>query len=58
MDVRGGLGARVGRSLGAVCLANGISSAVWFGIVATCSLIKFGLRVMMPKNIELRSKAC
>ena len=51
MVVRGGLGIRVGRGLGAVCLANGISSAVWFSVVAACSLINFCLCVMMPKSL-------
>jgi hypothetical protein len=51
MVVRGGLGVRVGRSLGAVCLAKGISGVVWFGIIAACSLINLCLCVMMPKNL-------
>ena len=51
MVVRDGVGVRVGKGLGAVCLANGISGAVWFGIVATCSLINLCLCVMMPKSL-------
>jgi len=51
MVVRGGLGVRVGGSLGAVCLANGIFCAVWFGLVDACSLIFFCLCVMMPKSL-------
>ena len=51
MVVRGGLGVRMGRSLGAVCLANGISGAVWFGIIAACSLINFFLCAVMPKSL-------
>jgi len=43
MIVRGGLGVRVGRGLGAVCLANGISGAVRFGVVAACSLMNLCL---------------
>ena len=43
MDVLGGLGVRVGRGLGAVCLANGISGVVWFCKLAACSLINFCL---------------
>ena len=50
MIVLGGLGVRVGRSLGAVCLAKSISGAVWFGILAACSLINFCLCAMMPKS--------
>ena len=49
--VRGGLGVRVGRCLGAVCLAIGISGAVGFGVVAACSLINFCLCAMMPKSL-------
>ena len=49
--VRGSLGVRVVRSLGAVCLADGISGAVWFGLVAACSLINFCLCVMMHKSL-------
>ena len=49
--VRGGLGVRVGRCLGAVCLAINNSGAVGFGIVAACSLINFCLCAMMPKSI-------
>jgi len=51
MVVRGGLGVRVVRGLGAVCLANGISGAVWFSVIAACSLINFCLCVMMPKSL-------
>ncbi len=51
MIVRGGLGVRVGRSLGAVCLANGISGAMWFGILVACFLINFCLCAMMPKSL-------
>jgi hypothetical protein len=49
--VRGGLGARVGRCLGAVCLAIGMSGVVGFGIVAACSLINFCLCALMPKSL-------
>ena len=51
MTVRGGLGVRMGMSLGAVCLANDISGAVLFGILAACSLINFCLCAMMPKSL-------
>ena len=47
--VRGGLGDRVGRCLGAVCLAIGMSGAVGFSIVDAFSLINFCLCAMMPK---------
>ncbi len=49
--VRSGLGVRVRRCLGAVCLAIGMSGAVGFGIVAAYSLINFCLYAMMPKSI-------
>ena len=49
MVVRDGLGVRVDRYLGAVCLANGMSGAVGSGIVAACSLIFFCLWAMMPR---------
>jgi hypothetical protein len=51
MAVRSGLGVRVDRGLGAVCLANVISGAVWFSVVAACSLINFFICVMMPKSL-------
>ncbi len=51
MVVRGGLGAWVGGSLGAVCLANGVSGAVGLGLVAIISLIFFCLCAMMPKSL-------
>ena len=51
MAVRGGLGVRVGGCLGAVCLANGVSGAVGFGLVAAYSLIFFCLCAMMPRSI-------
>ena len=51
MAVRGGLGARVGESLGAVCLANGISGALWDAIVVACSMVSFCLCVMTPSLI-------
>ena len=51
MAVWGGLGVRVGTGLGAVCLANGISGAMWFSVVAAFSLINFCLCVMMPKSL-------
>ncbi len=54
--VRSGLGVRVGRCLGAVCLAIGMSGAVGFGIVAACFLINFCMRVMMPKSLVYAKK--
>ena len=51
MAVRGGLGVRMGRSLEADCLENGISCVVWFVILAACSLINFCLCAMMPKSL-------
>ena len=52
MVVRGGIGFRVGRSLGAISLANGISGVVWIATVAACSLINLCLCVMMPKSLD------
>ena len=43
MVVRGGLGVRVGRCLGAVCMVNAMSDAVGVGLVVACSLIFFWL---------------
>ena len=51
MVVRGGLGVRVGRCLGAVCLANVMSGAVVIGLVAACSLIFFWLCALMPRSL-------
>jgi hypothetical protein len=51
MDVRDGLGVRVGMGLGAFCQANGISDVVWFSVVGASSLINFCLCVMMPKSL-------
>jgi hypothetical protein len=49
--VRGGLGVRVGRCLGAVCLAISMSGAVGLGIVAACSLFNFCMCAMMPTSL-------
>ena len=51
MVVRSGLGVRVGRSLGAVRLANNMSGEVGFGLVVACSLIFFCLCAMMPTSL-------
>jgi hypothetical protein len=51
ITVRGGLGVRVDRSLGAGCPANGMSGAVGFGLVAACSLILNCMCAMMPESL-------
>ncbi len=51
MAVRGGLGVLVGGCLEAVCLVNGVSAAVWLGLVAIVSLTFFCLCAMMPKSL-------
>ena len=51
MVVRDDLGVRVGRGLGAVCLANSIFGVVWFSVVAACSLINLCICVMTPKSL-------
>jgi len=50
MVVRVGLGVRVGKSLGAVCLANGMSGAVGFGLIAMVPwfLVFYVLSLLMP----------
>ena len=50
MDVRGDLGVRVVRCLGAICLANGMSGAMGVGLVAAYSLIFMCLCAMIPRS--------
>ncbi len=51
MDVRGGLGVRVGGCLGDIYMANGMCRALVLGLDASCSLIIFCLCAMMPSNL-------